>query len=211
MKAFGKILGLLLLGLLLIIVGLGFALTHLFDPNDYKDEIQQLARDKANLELQLKGDIGWSLFPWLGLELTDATLASADTPDQPLANLRLLGLSVRMLPLLRREVQMSDIRVDGLDLTLQRDDKGRGNWEGIGKPAKVEASTTTAQPAAPAADSGASGLCSSWASMATNSSFIRSASRSASSARFRSAISVCSDSFTRASSAVRSLTRCSKS
>ena len=49
MKAFGKILGLVMLGLLLIVIGLGFALTHLFDPNDYKDEIQQLARDKANL------------------------------------------------------------------------------------------------------------------------------------------------------------------
>lgn len=144
MKAFGKILGLLLLGLLLIVIGLGFALTHLFDPNDYKDEIQQLARDKANLELQLKGDIGWSLFPWLGLELTDATLASADSPDKPFANLRLLGLSVRVLPLLRREVQMSDIRVDGLDLTLQRDDKGHGNWEGVGQSTKV------ASPSSPA-------------------------------------------------------------
>ena len=150
MKAFGKILGLVMLGLLLIVIGLGFALTHLFDPNDYKDEIQQLARDKANLELQLKGDIGWSLFPWLGLELTDATLASADSPDQPFANLRLLGLSVRVLPLLRREVQMSDIRVDGLDLTLQRDDKGRGNWEGVGQPAKREAAPTAA-PAQPPA------------------------------------------------------------
>ena len=150
MKAFGKILGLVMLGLLLIVIGLGFALTHLFDPNDYKDEIQQLARDKANLELQLKGDIGWSLFPWLGLELTDATLASADSPDKPFANLRLLGLSVRVLPLLRREVQMSDIRVDGLDLTLQRDDKGRGNWEGVGQPAKREAAPTAA-PAQPPA------------------------------------------------------------
>ena len=61
MKALGKILGLFLLGLLLIVVALLFALTHLFDPNDYKDEIRQIARDKANLELQLRGDIGWSL------------------------------------------------------------------------------------------------------------------------------------------------------
>ena len=120
MKALGKILGLFFLGLLLILVALGFALTHLFDPNDYKDEIRQLARDKANLELTLNGDIGWSLFPWLGLELTDATLASASTPDKPFADLRLLGLSVRVMPLLRPEVQMSDIRVDGLNLKLQR-------------------------------------------------------------------------------------------
>ncbi|GIZ12477.1 AsmA family protein [Pseudomonas sp. NCCP-436] len=143
MKALGKILGLFILGLLLIIVALLFALTHLFDPNDYKDEIRQVARDKANLELQLRGDIGWSLFPWLGLELTDATLASADSPDTPFADLRLLGLSVRVLPLLRKEVQMSDIRIDGLNLSLQRDEQGRGNWEGIGRPAQA----STAQPA----------------------------------------------------------------
>ena len=151
MKALGKIFGLFFLGLLLIIVALGFALTHLFDPNDYKDEIRQLARDKANLELTLKGDIGWSLFPWLGLELTDATLASVSTPDQPFADLRLLGLSVRVLPLLRKEVQMSDIRIDGLNLNLQRDEKGRSNWADVGKPAS--ATTAAADTSAPNTDS----------------------------------------------------------
>ena len=152
MKALGKILGLFLLGLLLIVVALLFALTHLFDPNDYKDEIRQIARDKANLELQLRGDIGWSLFPWLGLELTDATLASADTPDKPFADLRMIGLSVRVMPLLRKEVQMSDIRVDGLNLNLQRDDKGRGNWEGVGRPAQASATQPAPSEPAPSED-----------------------------------------------------------
>lgn len=150
MKALGKILGLFFLGLLLILVALGFALTHLFDPNDYKDEIRQLARDKANLELTLRGDIGWSLFPWLGLELTDATLASASTPEQPFADLRLLGLSVRVLPLLRKEVQMSDIRIDGLNLNLQRDEKGRGNWEDVGRPPQAAKATPGTPSEAPA-------------------------------------------------------------
>jgi len=137
MKAFGKILGLVLLGLLLIIVALGFALTHLFDPNDYKDEIRQIARDKAHIELTLNGDIGWSLFPWLGLELHDASVATLTTPTQPFADLQMLGLSVRVLPLLRREVQMSDVRVEGLNLRLNRDKQGHGNWEDIGKTAPV--------------------------------------------------------------------------
>lgn len=145
MKSLGKILGLFFLGVLLILVALGFALTHLFDPNDYKDEIRQLAHDKANLELTLNGDIGWSLFPWLGLELHEATLASATTPDQPFADLRMIGLSVRVLPLLRREVQMSDIKVDGLNLTLTRDEQGRGNWQDIGRPAKPAASADKGQ------------------------------------------------------------------
>ncbi|PNG45083.1 cell envelope biogenesis protein AsmA [Pseudomonas asplenii] len=158
MKAFGKILGLVLLGLLLIIVAAGFALTHLFDPNDYKDEIRQIARDKAHIELTLNGDIGWSLFPWLGLELHEASVATLINPTEPYADLQMLGLSVRVLPLLRREVQMSDVRVEGLNLRLKRDKNGHGNWEDIGKvptaaaPAgtPAPASTTTAEaPAQP--------------------------------------------------------------
>ncbi len=142
MKAFGKILGLFVLGLLLIIVALGFALSHLFDPNDYKDEIRQLARDKANVELTLNGDIGWSLFPWLGLELHEASVATLTNPTKPFADLQMLGLSVRVLPLLRRQVQMSDVRVEGLNLSLNRDENGHGNWEDIGKPAPAEPGAT---------------------------------------------------------------------
>jgi len=149
MKAFGKILGLVLLGLLLIIVALGFALTHLFDPNDYKDEIRQIARDKAHIELTLNGDIGWSLFPWLGLELHDASVATMVKPTEPYADLQMLGLSVRVLPLLRREVQMSDVRVEGLNLRLTRDKEGHGNWEDIGKlPATAGTDATGTPPAA---------------------------------------------------------------
>ncbi|MFV0454201.1 MAG: AsmA family protein [Pseudomonas sp.] len=149
MKALGKILGLTILGLLLVIVALGFALTHLFDPNDYKDEIRQLARDKAGLELQINGDIGWSLFPWLGLELHETTLASTRTPQQPFADLGMLGLSVRVMPLLRREVQMSDITVQGLNLTLNRDENGTGNWEGLGQSPVQEGAAPT-EPTPPA-------------------------------------------------------------
>ncbi|MCP9337475.1 AsmA family protein [Stutzerimonas xanthomarina] len=155
MKSLGKILGLVILGLLLLIVALGFALTHLFDPNDYKDEIRALAREKAGLELNIAGDIGWSLFPWLGLELHDTTLASVQTPEQPFADLRMLGLSVRVLPLLSREVEMSDITLNGLNLTLNRDEKGRGNWEGVGRPATSEtppAETPPAEPVEPEED-----------------------------------------------------------
>ncbi|WP_341960631.1 AsmA family protein [Pseudomonas sp. RC10] len=157
MKAFGKILGLFILGLLLIIVALGFALTHLFDPNDYKDEIRKLVRDRAHVELTLNGDIGWSLFPWLGLELHDASIATLTEPTKPFADLQMLGLSVRVLPLLRKEVQMSDVRVEGLNLMLTRDESGHGNWEDIGKapakaanPAQPPAATQPSSEPAPA-------------------------------------------------------------
>lgn len=143
MKSVSKVLGLFLVGLLLLIVAAGFAITHLFDPNDYKDEIRQLVRDKAELELHLNGEIGWSLFPWLGLEVTDVQVAQLATPEQPFADVRLLALSVRVMPLLRKEIQMSDIRVDGLSLNLHRDKKGLSNWEP--QPAKQEQKSSTTE------------------------------------------------------------------
>jgi AsmA protein len=64
----------------------------------------------------------------------------------------MLGLSVRVLPLLRREVQMSDVRVEGLNLRLNRDKDGHGNWEDIGKvPSAVPATPpATSDQSAPA-------------------------------------------------------------
>lgn len=129
MKSVKKMLGLLLLGALSLTLIAVFVLTQVLDPNDYKDEIRQLVRDKTQLELQLNGDIGWSLFPWLGLELTDVDLAQSSSPDQPFAQVRLLGFSVRVLPLLRKQVHMSDIRIDSLNLNLIRAADGQGNWE----------------------------------------------------------------------------------
>ncbi|MCJ8168382.1 AsmA family protein [Atopomonas sediminilitoris] len=156
MKSLSKLLALLLVGLLLMVIGLGFALTHLFDPNDYKDDIRALARDKAGIELALNGDLGWSLFPWLGLEIHDASVASLQAPQAPLADVKRLGFSVRVLPLLRKEVQMSAIRVDGLTLNLERNQQGQGNWETVGKPANAatpsNAETSSAN-SSPAADS----------------------------------------------------------
>ncbi len=59
-----------LVGLVVIlIVAAGVLLGIFIDPNDYKTDIEKLALEKAGLELSIGGDIGWTLFPWLGLEL----------------------------------------------------------------------------------------------------------------------------------------------
>ena len=134
MRVLGKVLGLLALVLLLALVAAGFALTYWFDPNDYKEQLRQLAREQAGIELNIDGDIGWSLFPWLGLRLTDTSLASVRTPDQPLAAVHRLDLAVQVMPLLRREVRMRRIDLDGLAVTLVRDEQGQENWAGVGQP-----------------------------------------------------------------------------
>lgn len=133
MKSFAKVLGLVIFGVVLLAAGILFFLTRVFDPNDYKDDIQQAAREQANVELTLGGDIGWSLFPWLGIELKDVGIAALDAPDDSLAQVGSLGLGVEVLPLLRRQLRMSDVILDSVSLNLVRDAQGRGNWEGLGR------------------------------------------------------------------------------
>ncbi|WP_373187285.1 AsmA family protein [Halopseudomonas sp.] len=154
MKALGKVLGLVIFGVLLLAIALLFFLTRIFDPNDYKDNIREAARDKANVELTLDGDIGWSLFPWLGIELEQVGIAPVDRPDQPLAEVGSLGLGVEVLPLLRRQLRFSDVILNNVSLSLVRDADGQGNWETVGP--RSEATTKDDTPAnEPGAEPGA--------------------------------------------------------
>lgn len=148
MKAL-KIVGLVVFGLLVLGVGLLFFLTRIFDPNDYKENIQQAAREHANVELTLDGDIAWSLFPWLGIELEQVGVAPLEQPDQQLAQVGSMGLGVKVLPLLRRQLRMDDVILDSVTLNLVRNQQGVGNWESIGASEEVvqeEGATTEAEP-----------------------------------------------------------------
>ena len=132
MKSVAKVLGLVVGAVALLLIAALFFLTRLFDPNDYKDDIRAAAREQGNVELTLDGDIGWSLFPWLGMELKDVGVAPVDNPAQPLAKVGTLGLGVKVLPLLRQQVRMSDVILDDVQLQLVRNDQGVGNWETVG-------------------------------------------------------------------------------
>ncbi|WP_150304741.1 AsmA family protein [Pseudomonas saliphila] len=148
MKAL-KIVGLVVFGLLVLGVGLLFFLTRIFDPNDYKDNIQQAAREHANVELTLDGDIAWSLFPWLGIELEQVGVAPIEQPDQQLAQVGSMGLGVKVLPLLRKQLRMDDVILDSVTLNLVRNQEGVGNWESIGaseEEVQEEGATTEAEP-----------------------------------------------------------------
>ncbi|ANG61126.1 AsmA protein [Marinobacterium aestuarii] len=126
MKGLTKlILGLAALVVILIATA-GILLGVFFEPNDYKADIEQLALEKAGLELSIDGDIGWSVFPWLGLEISQVKL---QYPQQPaLASLEQAHVSVKLLPLLSSQVEMSSIMVEGLDLNLVQAADGSNNW-----------------------------------------------------------------------------------
>lgn len=119
-----------------VVVLLGVAaaliLPRVIDPNVYRDRITALVKEKTGRELVIAGDIGWSVFPWLGVELGEVRLANAQGfGDQPFAQVAGMQVRVKLLPLLRKEVEMSTVVLDGLQLNLAKDGSGRTNWQDL--------------------------------------------------------------------------------
>ncbi len=147
MKAI-KLIAIVLLVIVLLLAGAVVAVTTLIDPNDYKDEIRAAALDKAGIELQIDGDIGWSFYPWLALELNQVGVGYPNKPT--LGQLSRAEVSVSIPALIGGELQMNRLLVDGLTLALIQDSQGGNNWS----PATQAAASHEQQPSASASDEG---------------------------------------------------------
>jgi AsmA protein len=122
-----KRLSLLLVGLLAIIALLLAYVMLFVNPNDFKDELKRVALEKANVSLRLDGDISWSFFPWLGLELENIGVALGDDPE--IVQFDRAEFGVAILPLLERRIQVDKVNLVNLKASLNKDANGLGNWQ----------------------------------------------------------------------------------
>jgi AsmA protein len=131
-----KILGLVVGGLLALFIVLAVALTLLFDPNDYKDSIIKAVKDQTGRELRIEGKLGWSFFPWVGIETGKLELSNAPGfGPEPFARLDGAGAKVKLLPLLRKQIVVDTVFLDGLKLNLAKNTVGKTNWDDLLTPA----------------------------------------------------------------------------
>jgi AsmA protein len=126
-------------GLLALLILLAVALTLLFDPNDYKDSIIKAVKDQTGRELRIEGKLGWSFFPWVGIETGKLELGNAPGfGPEPFARLDGAGAKVKLLPLLRKQVVVDTVFLDGLRLNLAKNAAGKTNWDDLLAPAGKE-------------------------------------------------------------------------
>jgi AsmA protein len=127
-------------GLLLLLVAAAIILPLVVDPNDFKDEISQAVESKTGRVLTIEGDIGLSVFPWLGLEIGPTSLSNAPGfSAAPFAGMDEVQVRIKLLPLLRKELEMDTVVLKGLQVSLETDVQGKTNWEdlaGAGAPAE---------------------------------------------------------------------------
>lgn len=124
----------IVVGCLLALVVIALLAVRLFvNPNDYKDRIAQQVKSATGRELTLSGPIRLSVFPWIALELGPASLGNPPGfSAQPFAAVQHIAVRVKLLPLLRKGLQIGRIEIDGLDLRLVKNAAGKGNWQDFG-------------------------------------------------------------------------------
>lgn len=130
-----KLIKILLIGLATIITLIVVAvivLPFVIDPNDYKPQIIDVVKENTGRDLLIPGEIDLSVFPWLGIKLGQVELSNAvGFGKQPFAKIDAVDVRVQLLPLLKKEVRIGRIVLDGLKLDLQRNLQGKTNWDDL--------------------------------------------------------------------------------
>ncbi|MCV2401673.1 AsmA family protein [Marinomonas sp. C2222] len=118
---------LLVAAVLAVLVILLAYVALLLNPNDFKDELTSIVRDKAKVELRFDGDIKWSFYPWLGLELDN--LGMAIEGDSELLRFDRAEFGLALMPLLQQKIQVNKVKLVNLTADLSIDQEGKGNWQ----------------------------------------------------------------------------------
>ncbi len=116
-----------LLMLVVLVVASGFLLVARINTESNKAAISETVLAATGFELTIGGDLSLSLFPDLGLALTDVRLKNPAFP-QELASTSSAVLSVELTPLLRGQIKIREISTADLHANYFIDANGTSIW-----------------------------------------------------------------------------------
>ena len=140
--------------LVVIIVGALLALPHLIDVNQYRGQIQTELQQRLNRPVQL-GELSLGVFP-LRVEANNVTIGEDPSfhSTVPFAQVSQLDVSVKLFPLLSKNIEIDSLELKRPAIELIRNSQGVWNFSTIASapaaPANAPAPTKPQQPAKPA-------------------------------------------------------------
>lgn len=98
-----------------------------FDPNAYKERVEQIVYERYQRTLKINGDIELSLFPRIGLSVADVSLSDRNS-TQPFAAVDSARVAVAVWPLLWNHLVVDHVAVSGFKVWLTRNEGGEFNF-----------------------------------------------------------------------------------
>ncbi|MBZ0094850.1 MAG: AsmA family protein [Sulfuricella sp.] len=130
--------GLISVGIILVVfLALVALVAATFDPNDYKPLIVKLVQEKKQRTLKLEGDIKLTFFPRIGADLGRLALSEHGS-DKEFAAVDSARASLALLPLLKKQLVVDRIRIDGIRGRLVRYPDGSTNIDDLLKKEESE-------------------------------------------------------------------------
>lgn len=127
-----KMLSMVLIGVITMLVIALFILMLTFDPNQYKPQISQLVEKHLGRTLNIAGDLKLTLFPWLGVTISQVSLGNAKGFEATeFARVNNAQVRVKLLPLFQKRVEIGAVQLEGVALYLTRKPDGHNNWEDL--------------------------------------------------------------------------------
>ncbi|HDY85534.1 MAG TPA: AsmA family protein, partial [Methylophaga sp.] len=118
--------------IVILVIASLIALPFIIDPNDYKQEISSQVEKATGRNLTLDGDIKLSVFPWIALELGPLSLSNAaGFKADSFAKVQQAEIRIKLMPLLKKQLEMDTVVLDGLVLNLEKDKAGKTNWDDL--------------------------------------------------------------------------------
>jgi len=128
MKTFFKVLAALVVLLTLAVV----AVVMVVDPNEYKPQIQAQVKQAVNRDLLLNGNIGWSIFPTLGVTTSEVYLQNPQGFNRDnLLEIKQVAVALELMPLLSGQIKIGLVTLDGFRLNMITKVNGRTNLDGM--------------------------------------------------------------------------------
>lgn len=122
-------LGSVLAILVLVIVILLTSAVYYFDRERVTRLVAAEVLDATGRQIHFDGEIGFRFLPTLALRLDAVRFANAPWGTQAeMLKARRLELDVELRPLLSKRLVVHHIALDGVELLLETDSTGRGNW-----------------------------------------------------------------------------------
>ncbi len=131
------------------VVVAGIAIIKSLDFNEYRGLIAEQVKAATGRDLTINGDLNLELSLNPSVAVEGVTFANAPWgTGENMATLKKFSAEVELLPLLSGGVRVKRLVLVGLDLLVETDAKGRGNWELWPAESKAEIKAEKAEPTA---------------------------------------------------------------
>lgn len=92
--------------LLAVLAGIGIAIIlFVIDPNEYKPQIQQLAKEQG-VDLNINGDLGWQIWPNIAIAVGETELSGANLPN---IQFKQANLVLKLSALLAGDIAVNEV------------------------------------------------------------------------------------------------------